>query len=303
MLQRTSTGSTVAPSVPLRHPRIPRTPLHANGALPQQRRPSVNHAGSRRRQIALTSGGGGIRTHGPPRGGQRFSRPPRSSAPAPRLRPSVALVCARDAVENLMDRSRRCLWNPRKKGLHSRRRWRRESPPESRRPPPPASQRSCWETTTLTASSRRNSRVKADARSSALSARARRPAAARSLPAVLGAEQKAARVGAAGREAAGREPAAVAAQDEALAGEVAVVAVAAAAAAGAAAAGVAQAAAPDPRARAAAPRAVRAKAARAPRSVRPLRPRSEAVAAAGRRGRRSSCIARQPASRSKGVRA
>jgi Glycosyltransferase family 87 len=32
------------------------------------------------------SGGGGIRTHGPPRGGQRFSRPPRSSAPAPRLR-------------------------------------------------------------------------------------------------------------------------------------------------------------------------------------------------------------------------
>ena len=35
--------------------------------------------------IPLRSGGGGIRTHGRPFGRQRFSRPPRSTAPAPRL--------------------------------------------------------------------------------------------------------------------------------------------------------------------------------------------------------------------------
>src|SRR5216683_8136783 len=42
-------------------------------------------AGSRaaRRPARKTGGEGGIRTLGPPQGGQRFSRPPRSTAPAP----------------------------------------------------------------------------------------------------------------------------------------------------------------------------------------------------------------------------
>ena len=45
--------------------------------------------------LACVSGGGGIRTHEPPCDGQRFSRPPRSTTPAP-LRDSVESADSRE---------------------------------------------------------------------------------------------------------------------------------------------------------------------------------------------------------------
>jgi hypothetical protein len=62
------------------------TPQPARGSFRRHpSRRSVAYRGEpKRTQRGLISGGGGIRTHGPPCGGQRFSRPSRSSAPAPR---------------------------------------------------------------------------------------------------------------------------------------------------------------------------------------------------------------------------
>jgi hypothetical protein len=69
--------------------------------------------------LAQRSGGGGIRTHGPPCGGQRFSRPPRSTAPAPRLGPlsqrHAAAVCGRSRASP--ERSPRHCSPARRRGL------------------------------------------------------------------------------------------------------------------------------------------------------------------------------------------